>query len=57
MAMYNLIEFSDNHSKALGSLWQYHRARPTLNNGVAANFRCNNASFRFKQKNNEENRR
>ena len=57
MAMYNLIEFSDNHSKALGSLWQYHRARPTLNNGVTANFRCNNASFRFKQKNNEENRR
>ena len=25
MPMYNLIEYSDNYSKTLGSLWQYYR--------------------------------
>ena len=25
MLMYNLIEYSDNYSKTLGSLWQYYR--------------------------------
>ena len=25
MAMYNLIEYSDNYSKTSGSLWQYYR--------------------------------
>ena len=25
MAKYNLIEYSDNYSKASGSLWQYYR--------------------------------
>ena len=25
MPMYNLIEYSDNHTKTSGSLWQYHR--------------------------------
>ena len=28
MAMYNLIEYSDNYSKASGSLWQYYRDDP-----------------------------
>ena len=26
--MYNLIEYSDNHSKTSGSLWQYYRDEP-----------------------------
>ena len=25
MAMYNLIEYSDNYSKISGSLWQYYK--------------------------------
>ena len=25
MAMYNLIEYSDNYSKTSGSLWQYYK--------------------------------
>ena len=25
MPMYNLIEYSDNYSKAAGSLWQYYK--------------------------------
>ena len=28
MPMYNLIEYSDNYSKASGSLWQYHKDTP-----------------------------
>ena len=28
MAMYNLIEYSDNYAKATGSLWQYFRDEP-----------------------------
>ena len=29
--MYNLIEFSDNYSTTLGSLWQYYRGELVLN--------------------------
>ena len=32
MPMYNLIEYSDNYLKASGSLWQYYRDEPILNN-------------------------
>ena len=28
MLMYNLIEYSDNYAKTLGSLWQYFRDEP-----------------------------
>ena len=28
MPMYNLIEYSDNHAKTTGSLWQYFRDEP-----------------------------
>ena len=28
MAMYNLIEYSDNYAKTTGSLWQYFRDEP-----------------------------
>ena len=32
MPLYNLIEYSDNYSKTSGSLWQYYRDEPSLNN-------------------------
>ena len=31
MAMYNLIEYTDNYSKAYGILWQYCRDEPATN--------------------------
>ena len=50
MLMYNLMEYSDNYSKTSGSLWKYYRDEPALNSCVIANFPCNSASFKFKQK-------
>ena len=39
MAMYNLIEYSDNYSKTSGSLWYYYRDDPFLvANGAVADF-------------------
>ena len=32
--MYNLIEYSDNYSKTSGSLWQYYRDQPFINNDI-----------------------
>ena len=32
--MYNLIECSDAYSKTSGSLWQYYRDEPALDNNV-----------------------
>ena len=32
MPMYNLIEYSENYSKTSGSLWQYCKEIPALNN-------------------------
>ena len=32
MPMYNLIEYSDNYSKTSGSLWQYFKEIPAVNN-------------------------
>ena len=32
MPMYNLIKYSDNYSKASGSLWQYCKDKPAVNN-------------------------
>ena len=29
MPMNNLIEYSDNHTKTSGSLWQYYRDEPS----------------------------
>ena len=53
MPMYNLIEYSDNYSKTSGSLWQYYRYEPFINNNgviidVPDDF--NSASFKSKQK-------
>ena len=35
MPMYNLIEYSDNYSKTSGSLWQYTKYIPAVNNDKA----------------------
>ena len=51
--MYNLIEHSDNHSKSSGSLWQYCKEIPAIdNNGAIVNFDGANTtdSFNFKTK-------
>ena len=53
MPMYNLIEYSDNYSKTSGSLWQYCKEIPAINNdGDIADFNGGNAtdSFNFKTK-------
>ena len=53
MPMHNLIEYSDNPSKTSGSLWQYCKEIPAVNNkGNIMDFNGNNAtdSFSFKTK-------
>ena len=52
--MYNLIKYSDNYSKASGSLYQYYRDEPFLdNNGAIDDFAADNnnsASSKYKTK-------
>ena len=51
--MYNLIEYSDNYSKTSGSLWEYCKDIPAVNNnGNIVGFNGANAtdSFNFKVK-------
>ena len=53
MPMYNLVEYSDNYSKTSGSLWQYCKEIPAVNDdGNIADFNGANAtdSFNFKTK-------
>ena len=53
MPMYNLIEYSNNYSKTCGSLWQYCKEIPAVNNkGNIVDFNGGNAtdSFNFKTK-------
>ena len=53
MPMYNLIEYSDNYSKTSGSLWQYCKEVPAVDdNGdiVAFNGANDTDSFNFKSK-------
>ena len=53
MPMYNLTEYSDNYSKQSGSLWQYFKEIPAINNnGAIVDFNWANAtdSFNFKTK-------
>ena len=50
--MYNVIEYSDNYSKTLRSLWQYYSYEPALTDTSAiANFHAagNSASFKLKK--------
>ena len=51
--MHNLTEYSDSHSKTYGSLWQYCKDIPAVNNNNAIfNFTNNNLTdtFNFKVK-------
>ena len=51
MAMYNLIEYINNYSKTSGSLWQYCKDIPAVNNnGDIVDFNGTNAtdSFNFR---------
>ena len=49
--MYNLIEYSDNYSKTSGSLWQYCKDIPAVNNnGNIVNFNEANATDSFNSK-------
>ena len=53
MPMYNLIEYSDNYSKTSGSLWQYRKDIPAVNDdGAVADYNGANTtdSFNFKTK-------
>ena len=52
MPMYNLIEYSDNYLKTSGSLWQYCKYIPAVNNNAIVDFTDNNCtdSFNFKVK-------
>ena len=53
MPMYNLIEYNNNYSKTSGSLWQYCKDIPAVdNNNASVNFAENNRadSFNFKVK-------
>ena len=53
MSMYNLIEYSDNYSNTSGSVWQYCKEIPAINNaGNIVDFNGANAidSFNFKTK-------
>ena len=53
MPMYNLIKYSNNYSKTSGSLWQYCKDIPAVNdNGAIVDFNGANAtdSFNFKTK-------
>ena len=48
MPMYNLIEYSDNYSKTSGSLWQYCKDIPAVdNNNAIVNFTDNNLTDSF----------
>ena len=54
MSVYDLMEYSDNYSKTSGSLWQYYRDEPYLNNnGAIDDFPADNNisdSFKFHTK-------
>ena len=53
MPMYNLIEYSDNYSKTSGSLWQYCKEIPAVNNqGNIAIFNGTNDTDAFNFKSN-----
>ena len=49
MNLYNLIEYSDNHSHTLGSLWQYKRDERNMTAaGGIVNVNTNSSSFKYK---------
>ena len=49
MPMYNLIEYSDNYSDTSGSLWQFKRDEPNMNNRNPSNVATvDSSSFKYK---------
>ena len=49
--MHNLVEYSDNYSKTSGSLWQYCKDIPAVNNnGNILNFNEANTTDSFNPK-------
>ena len=48
MTMYNLIEYSDNYSKASWILWQYCRCKPAINTNNIFDFNPSNTTNSFK---------
>ena len=46
MPMYNLIEYSENHLKASGILWQIYRHALVVNNNEIIDFNLGNANTR-----------
>ena len=52
VVMCNLIKYSGNYSKTSGSLWQYYRDEPFVNNVVIIDVPddSDSASFKYKQK-------
>ena len=50
MPMYNSIEYSDNYSKTSGSLSQYCKDIPAVNNGIIIDFDGTNATDSFNSK-------
>ena len=52
MLMYNLTEYKENYSKTSGSLWQYYRNEPFLNNEdiIDVPDDPDSASFKYKLK-------
>ena len=52
MPLHNLTKYSNAYWKTSGSLWQYYRDEPALNNNNVINFPANDNnsnSFKFKQ--------
>ena len=39
MSLYNLLEYSNNHAKTSGSLWQYYRDEPNDNLADSESFK------------------
>ena len=50
MPMHNLIGYSNNYSKTSGSLWEYCRDEPVINNGVFIDVPDDPDSVSFKDK-------
>ena len=49
MAMYNLIEYTENYSDTSGWLWQFKRDEQNMNNGNSANVTTtDSSSFKYK---------
>ena len=51
MPMYDLVEYSNNYSKTSGSLWQYYKNVPAVNNNDnIVDFNKDNATDSFNYK-------